>query len=128
MPNNYGYWPWMNPNTQQPDYSWLPWRTDWAQAPWAGVPKSQASQQMAWANVMLPWLQASMQGQQWGTEFDWRKAQDQWNRMFQEGQFGWQQEQDRWGREQAQRQLEAERENAAMAAFGRRWRPNTRWG
>jgi hypothetical protein len=109
------------------DYSkWLPWGTDWSQAPWGGVQKD-ARKQMAWMNTMMPWLQAAQQGQQWGTEFDWRKMQDEWNKQFQEGQFGWQKEQDIWGREQSARQLEADKEAQAMATFSRRWKPETRW-
>jgi len=99
----------------------------WSQAAWANVPRDQAQMQQAWMNVMLPYMQAQMQGQQWGEEFDWRKLQDEWNKQFQEQQFGWQKEQDVWGREQAEKQRAAEAENVAMQAFGRRWAPQTRW-
>ena len=84
-------------------------------------------QQQAWMNVLMPWMQAQTQRQQWGEEFDWRKAMDEWNKQFQGQQFGWQKEQDVWGRGAAQRQLEAEKEAASLATFGRRWRPQTRW-
>jgi len=89
-------------------------------------------------NVMLPWLQAYQQGEQWGQQFDWRKAMDEWQQGFQGGQFEWQKEQDVWGRQFQEQQaaqqkaLErerraAEKEMAAVQTFGRRWRPTTRW-
>jgi hypothetical protein len=122
---------------QQP-YSWLPWGTEWGQTPWAGVSEDQAQQQMAWMNVALPWMQAAMQGQQWGTEFDWRKAMDEWQKQFEQQQFGWQKEQDVWGQGFQEQQLAqqkaleqerqaAEKEMTTMQTFGRRWRPQTRW-
>lgn len=107
-------------------YDWLPWG-DWGQAPWASLNQKRSQEAQAWMNVMLPWLQQQAQQQQWGTEFDWRKAMDEWNQQFQQQQFGWAQAQDLWGREHAAEQLEAEREAAALAAYGRRWRPSSRW-
>jgi len=124
-------------NQAQPA-SWFPWGSDWTQTPWSGMPKDQAQQQMAWMNVGLPWLQAAMQGQQWGQEFDWRKAMDEWQQQFQGGQFEWQKEQDVWARGLQEQQLQQQRaleearqqsqeEQTTMQTFGRRWKPTTRW-
>jgi len=112
--------------------------------------------QLAWFAQMLPYLQAFQQSGQWGQEFDWRQEMDRWSQQFQGGQFDWQQEQDLWGRglqeqmfgwEQEQgrwgqgfqeqqlawqqeseaARLQQESEAANLAAFGRRWKPSTRW-
>ena len=107
-------------------YNWLPW-ADWQQTPWANVPTANAQEQQAWMNVMLPWQQAQTQQQQWGQEFDWRKAADQWNQQFQTGQFDWQKQQDALNQALAQRQLEEQARGVNMQTFGRRWQPNTRW-
>jgi len=111
--------------------SWFPWGTDWSQTPWGGVEKDQAKQQMAWMNVALPWLQAAVQGQQWGQQFDWRKAMDEWQQQFQTEQFAHQKEADVWSQafqeKQMEDQLKAQEEQTAMQTFGRRWKPQTRW-
>jgi len=107
-------------------YSWLPWQ-DWQQAPWAAVPTERAQEQQAWSNVMLPWMQQAAQQQQWGQEFDWRKAADIWNQQFQAEQFAHQQAQDIWGQGMQAQQLAEQGRQANVAAFGRRWAPNTRW-
>jgi len=95
------------------------------------VPKDQAKQQMAWMNVGLPWLQAQVQGQQWGQQFDWRKAMDEWQQQFQTEQFEHQKAADVWSQEFQQKQMEeqlaGQKEQTAMQTFGRRWRPQTRW-
>lgn len=111
--------------------SWLPWGTDWSQTPWGGVSADQSKQQMAWMNVALPWLQAAVQGQQWGQQFDWRKAMDEWQQQFQGEQFAHQKEADVWSQafqeKQMEEQLAAQEEQTAMQTFGRRWKPQTRW-
>ena len=95
--------------------------------PWANTPEDRGQEAQAWFNVMLPWMQAGMQGQQWAGEFDWRKAMDQWNQMFQQQQFDWQQGVDVWAQGLQEEEL-AQRETLAnIQSFGRRWRPNTRW-
>jgi len=108
----------------------VPW-TAWEQTPWANVPQGRAGEAMQWFNTMLPWMQAQIQQGQWGTEFDWRKAMDEWNKAFQESQFGWQKESDVWARafqeQQLAQQRALEQERQAMETFGRRWRPSTRW-
>jgi len=102
------------------------------------VPKKRGAEAQQWFNTMLPWMQAQVQQGQWGTEFDWRKAMDEWNQAFQEGQFGWQKESDVWARWFQEQQLaqqramelasqQAQTEMANVAAFGRRWKPQTRW-
>ena len=150
---------------------WAPWDTgaQWI-PPWVMAPEQTGPQGMpqwmwpergarekqSWMGAMLPWMQAYQQGQQWGTEFDWRKSNDLWSQAFQESGFDWQKATDLWsqkmqeemfGAEQAntqwgqgfqeeqlgwQKELEAQRlaqdaETANLQAFGRRWRPNTRW-
>jgi len=111
---------------QAGQYSWLPWQ-DWQTAPWANVPTERAQEQQAWMNVVLPWMQQQAQGQQWGQEFDWRRAQDLFNQQFQQAQFEHQQAQDVWGQGMQQQQLAEQGRQANVAAFGRRWAPNTRW-
>jgi len=100
-----GWWP------QQPPLT--PWGTGWAEMPWVahGWPtkKEEALVGMQWMNTVLPWLQAQMQGEQWSQQFDWRKQMDEWSKQFQ------------------QQQLEAQKAAENIRAFGRRWRPNTRW-
>jgi hypothetical protein len=97
----------------------VPWGT-WEETPWANVPKGRGAEAQQWFNTMLPWMQQQVQQEQWGKSFDWRKAMDEWNkgsdiwaRGFQEQQLG--------------QQAELEREAQSMAAFGRRWKPSTRW-
>jgi len=120
------------PAAWQGNIGWggVPWQT-WEQTPWAQAPQGRSEEAMQWFNTMLPWMQQQMQGQQWGTEFDWRKAMDEWNQAFQEGQFGWQKEGDVWARgfqeQQLAQQAQLEQEAQAMSAFGRRWKPQTRW-
>ncbi len=76
---------------------------------------------------MLPWMQAANQAGQWGQEFDWRKAADQWTQGFQEQQFAHQQTTDVWAQAFQEQQLREQAEQAAMQTFGRRWKPQTRW-
>ena len=111
---------------QAGQYGWLPWQ-DWQQAPWANVPTERAQENQAWMNVVLPWMQQQAQQQQWGTEFDWRKAADIWNQQFQQEQFAHQQAQDVFGQDIQRQQLAEQGRQANVAAFGRRWAPNTRW-
>lgn len=113
-----------------PGQEWLPW-TSWEQTPWAYLPEKQAPEAMQWFSTMLPWLQQQVQGQQWQSEFDWRKAMDEWQQQFETGQDVWargfqeqQLAQQRALEEQGQATL---REGQAMETFGRRWRPQTRW-
>ncbi len=129
---NYGYdWGnWSFPN--------LPWG-NWGESPFGkfGVPTDKKDQQgvaQGWWNTILPWFQASQQGQQWGQEFDWRKLSDQWTQAFQQSQFDWQKDMDKWSKEQdvwarglQENQLEAQKEQANLEAFGRRFKPSTRW-
>lgn len=115
---------------------WLP-AANWAQTPWAGYQQGDqqaAAQMQGWFNTLLPWLQAYQQGTQWGTEFDWRKAMDEyqktldaWSQKMQEQQFGWTKEQDVWARGLQEQQLREQKRAANLAAFGRRWQPATRW-
>lgn len=126
---------------------WLP-GADWSQTPWAGYVQEdpqRASQMQGWFNTFFPWLQAYQQGQQWQQSFDWQKVADEWAQQFQMGQFDWQKaqdlwsqqfqeaqqawtkEQDIWARGLQEQQLKQQEEAATMAAFGRRWRPSTRW-
>ena len=120
------------PTAWQGDIGWggVPWAT-WQETPWAQAPKGRSEEAMQWFNTMLPWMQQQAQGQQWGKSFDWRKAMDEWNQAFQEGQFGWQKESDVWARgfqeQQLGQQKQLEQEAQSMAAFGRRWKPSTRW-
>jgi hypothetical protein len=128
------------------------WWPSWA----TGLGGTQAQRLQGFMAQFLPYVQAYQQQQQWGQEFDWRKAMDQWSQQFQgeqfdwqkaadlwgqgmqEQMFGWEQEQGKWGQEFQQEQLDwqklaeeqrlgAEREAANLQAFGRRWRPSTRW-
>jgi len=102
------------------------------------TPEGKSQEAMAWFNVMLPWMQQATQAGQWGQQFDWRKAMDEWQQGFQEQQFGHQQQADMWAQgfqeqqlaqqramEQARHQMEQEVAN--VQTFGRRWRPQTRW-
>ena len=120
------------PAAWQGNIGWggVPWAT-WQETPWANVPEKRGAEAQQWFNTMLPWMQAQVQQGQWGQSFDWRKAMDEWNQAFQEGQFGWQKESDVWARgfqeQQLGQQAELEREAQAMGAFGRRWKPQTRW-
>lgn len=120
-----------DPSNVQAGRGWgwggLPWGT-FGESPFGnfGVPGGPKKQQQWW-NVMLPWMQASLQRQQWGSEFDWRKAMDEWTKGFQESQFGWEKEQDVWARGLQEKQLEEQKEQANLEAFGRRWKPSTRW-
>jgi len=122
---------------------------------WVGGDKT-GQARLNWFAQMLPYLQAYQQSQQWGSEFDWRKEMDLWSQGFQGGQFDWQKEQDLWGRglqeqmfggqeagrlwgqefqeeqlawqqESETARLQQESEAANLAAFGRRWKPSTRW-
>lgn len=86
----------------------MPWE-GWGKTPWASLPNKRAKEAQAWLNVALPWQQAYSQAQQWGQEFDWRKQMDLWTQQFQ------------------QQQLEQMAQEAALQAYGRRWRPQTRW-
>lgn len=114
------------PWTGEIGWGGVPWQT-WEGTPWANVPKGKSQEAQAWFNVMLPWMQQQLQEKQWGTEFDWRKAVDQWQQGFQESQFGWQQEADKWAQGFQESQLAQEREGQNLAVFGRRWKPSTRW-
>lgn len=115
----------------------LPW-ADWEDVPWADIEKKRAAEWQGWFNTMLPWLQQQVQEQQWGTEFDWRKAMDEWSQQFQTGQFAWQKEADVWSQAFQETQLaqqealeqsrqQVEQEAASLAAYSRRRRPQTRW-
>lgn len=116
--------------------SWFPW-ANWGETPWANwdLPKGDmAAGYQGWLNTFLPWIQAGMQGQQWGSEFDWTKEQDVWNRGFQQSQFDWAKAMDEWSKEQdlwargvQEEQLKQAEEQANLEAFGRRWKPSTRW-
>jgi hypothetical protein len=105
---------------------WLPW-TDWSQTPWAGLDPSLSAEGMQWFNTMLPWLQSWQQNQQWMNELAQRQAETGWSQGFQEKQFDWQQAVDQWTQAIQERQLRDQMEQANLAVFGRRWRPNTRW-
>jgi len=123
---------------------------------WLSGGRGYSERRLAYMAQMLPYLQAYQQAGQWGEEFDWRQEMDRWSQAFQGGQFDWQQQQDLWGRglqeqmfgsEEAGRlwgqgfqeeqfgwqqeiegqRLRAEQESANLAAFGRRWKPSTRW-
>jgi len=109
-----------------PGSGFLPWQ-DWGQTPWANAPEGRSQEAQAWFNVMLPWMQAANQAGQWGQEFDWRKAADQWTQGFQEQQFAHQQTADVWAQGFQEQQLREQSEQAAMQTFGRRWKPSTRW-
>ena len=109
-----------------PGASFLPWQS-WEQVPWAQTPEGREEEAMAWFNVMMPWMQQAVQAGQWGTEFDWRKAMDEWTQQFQQQQFGWQQEQDVWARAFQEAEAQRQQEIANMQVFGRRWMPQTRW-
>jgi len=104
----------------------LPWQ-QWEQTPWAQAPEGRSQEAQAWLNVMMPWMQQQVQAQQWGQEFDWRKAMDEWQQAFQQGQFGWQQEQDVWARAFQEAEAQRQQQAVAMQTFGRRWQPTTRW-
>jgi thiamine pyrophosphate-dependent acetolactate synthase large subunit-like protein len=126
---------------------WL-YGTDWSQLPWANFIQSDAnlaSQMQGWFNTFYPWLEAYQQGEQWGQEFDWSKAMDEWTQQFQEGQFDWQKtsdlwsqqfqeaiqnwthQQDVWARGLQESQLAESARATNMNTFGRRWTPTTRW-
>ena len=132
---------------------WAPWFGGDQFPDWLGKDKGK---RLGWLAQMLPYLQAYQQSGQWGQEFDWRKQADLWSQGFQGEQFDWQQAQDLWsrgmqeqmwggeeagrlwGQEFQQEQLEWQKESegarlqqeseaANLAAFGRRWKPSTRW-
>lgn len=109
-----------------PGSAFLPWQT-WQETPWATAPEGRAAEAQAWFNVMMPWMQQAVQAGQWGEEFDWRKALDEWTQAFQQQQFGWQQEQDTWARAFQEAEALRQQEIANMQTFGRRWQPQTRW-
>jgi hypothetical protein len=100
---------------------------------------------MSWLGATLPWQQAYQQANQWQQSFDWRQQMDEFRTQMErgrfgleEGRFGLEEEQARWGMGFQEEQLaqqkaleearqQVERENAALAAFGRRFKPQTRW-
>lgn len=126
----------------------VPQWKDWYGKAAGGGPEAQG-----WMNVMLPWYQQAQQEQQFRAQLQYL----QWQQQLQTGQAGeqlgyqrwataggWEQEAARqaeqlgfqrwqqtgqWGQTAAlqEQQLAARETEAAYGAFGRRWRPNTRW-
>jgi len=80
-----------------------------------------------WMSTILPWLQAQMQGGQWQETFDWTKQSDQWTQDYQQQQLDWQKEVDLWTKGLQEQQFVENEKQANIAAFGRKWSPNTRW-
>ena len=109
----------------------MPWGNGWENAPWmtGGWPMGNEESMVGqnWLNTILPWYQAQAQTGQWQETFDWTQAMDQWSQQFQEGQQDWQQQVDTWQKALQEQQLVQNEELANIAAFGKRWKPNTRW-
>ena len=102
-----------------------PWGAEGWGGIWEGLPSGPEG--LGRLNVLFPWLQQAMASQQWGQEFDYRKAQDLWEQEQQKQQFAYQKAMDQWSQAFQKEQLGAQQERATMEAYGRRWKPDTRW-
>ena len=108
----------------------LPWQ-DWGNTPWTNVPEGRGAEAQTWLNTVMPWYsqqqawnqfnqQLAWQQRRFGSEQDW--AREQFNR-----QLDWERAQQAWQARQNAARRALERELANVQAFGRRWRPQTRW-
>jgi hypothetical protein len=77
------------------------------------VPEGRGPEAMQWMNTVLPWYQQQAAWQQFAEQMAW--SQERLRR------------EQEWQAAQNLAQRQAEQELGAMGAFGRRWRPQTRW-
>ena len=121
-------WDW---ETWWPQAQVQPWGQQWDQQPWqtGGWPMGNEESMVGqnWMSTILPWLQAQLQGNQWQETFDWTKQSDQWTQDYQQQQLDWQKEVDLWTKGLQEQQFVENEKQANIAAFGRKWSPNTRW-